>query len=493
MFVRTSSIALPKLFLLHACLWVLLAFIIEGSVRLDVSEGIIGGPAWQLSYLRHPPLSTWLIGLLWYFGPLRYIALYMLGQFSMLLGLVVALRFLTRTNNQNGVWPAAMAFLLSPFSTYIPLQFNHNICVTPFWSLALMSSWFAFERGLLKDWLIFGITIGCGMWAKYAILHLIVPLSILFLFTPTWRSQLLTTKPWLALGIFLIIITPHAADVYMRGSTTINFALRTEDVSIGQRFIFCTEFAINALLYNIVMGFIVGSAIGLKRLKLGLKNIIKWLSSSRFDMFVIVASIGPIILVMIAALFGVRPRILWLTPFSISFVLFWGRVVVLSKEETFPQRSIQIYAIISTLMVLIYICIHFLTSLFSAKMSYPEIDGRALAHLAEKKWTTVSQNHIPYIVSFGDQHGRQAAGSIAFDLPYRVQVLENNSLRDSPWINISDLERRGALIIAPHGLSNDTFVGKSKITDIEIFPLPKIRGPRSISEIKIGIVRPKTQ
>ncbi len=51
------------LILVQGLVWVLLPLIFEGSIRLDVAEGVIGGPEWQLSYFRHPPLSTWLTGL----------------------------------------------------------------------------------------------------------------------------------------------------------------------------------------------------------------------------------------------------------------------------------------------------------------------------------------------------------------------------------------------------------------------------------------------
>ena len=106
--------------------WIVLALLLEGSIRLDVAEGVIGGPEWQISYLRHPPLSTWLTGLTWRFGSWRYVALFALGQLLMLSGLLIIGRLLRRSENAAGFVPAALAFILLPFATYIPLQVNHN-------------------------------------------------------------------------------------------------------------------------------------------------------------------------------------------------------------------------------------------------------------------------------------------------------------------------------------------------------------------------------
>ena len=138
MLIGRMAFSLNAILILHACFWISLALLMEGSIRLDVAEGIIGGPEWQISYLRHPPFSTWLTGLTWRFGSLRYFALFALGQILMLSGLVVIVRLLRKTGNEQGIWPAALAFLLLPFATYIPFQVNHNLGVTPFWALTLL-------------------------------------------------------------------------------------------------------------------------------------------------------------------------------------------------------------------------------------------------------------------------------------------------------------------------------------------------------------------
>ena len=61
--------------------------------------------------------------------------------------------------------------------------------------------------------------------------------------------------------------------------------------------------------------------------------------------------------------------------------------------------------------------------------AYPEMDGPALAALAERYWADHGDGPIPYIVSYDGKVGFQAAGSIVFDLPYRVRALDGRRRR----------------------------------------------------------------
>jgi 4-amino-4-deoxy-L-arabinose transferase-like glycosyltransferase len=215
-----------RLILVQGLVWVLLPLIFEGSIRLDVAEGVIGGPEWQLSYLRHPPLSTWLTGLASMTGPARYAAVYLIGQSLTLAALALVFVFVRQRDGQPAALLALMMGLASPFTTYVPIQVSHNIGVLPFWMLTLITAWAAFEGGGVIAWTSFAVSVALGLWAKYAILLLVGPLAIAFLAVPQWRRQLRTPGPWIALCVGAAVIAPHLNDVLERGATTILFATR---------------------------------------------------------------------------------------------------------------------------------------------------------------------------------------------------------------------------------------------------------------------------
>src|SRR5258706_2714114 len=107
------------LILVQGLVWVLLPLIFEGSIRLDVAEGVIGGPEWQLSYFRHPPLSTWLTGLASMTGSARYAAVYLIGQSLALAALALVFVFVRRFDDRPTALLALMMGLASPFATYV--------------------------------------------------------------------------------------------------------------------------------------------------------------------------------------------------------------------------------------------------------------------------------------------------------------------------------------------------------------------------------------
>jgi hypothetical protein len=111
-----------------------------------------------------------------------------------------------------------------------------------------------------------------------------------------------------------------------------------------------------------------------------------------------------------------------------------------------------------------------------------EMNGPALAALAQKYWAQRHSGKIPFVVSLDAQRGFQAAASIAFDLPYRVETLENGDPEKSPWFDMAALKRKGALVVMtnPQTASNSVFGNPiENIENIEILSRPTLRGALS--------------
>jgi len=405
----------------------------------------------------------------------------------MLSGLLIIGRLLRKSENAAGFVPAALAFILLPFATYIPLQVNHNLGVTPFWALTLLTSWLAFETGQKRYWIGFGLAVGLGVWAKYAIFHLVAPLGLLFFIVPVWRAQLKTSGPWIAALVGLAVVLPHLVDSFAKGASTISFAMRAEGGNLLRRMSYMGEFALDALLYNLIIAGILTVLLGWQALRSGMEKFLNCLPNSRFDLFVATAAVGPILLIILFVPLGIRPRLLWLTPISMSFVLLWGRIAALALERS-TQRNMKFLFPAMVSVGVIYVAVRLVAPLTPASPMYPDIDGLTLAQMAQEKWNQSQSGPIPYIVSFGNQRGRQAAGSIAFDLPYRVRVLENNSTQDSPWINLEDVKRRGALVVSPVQLSDEEQVAGQPIIALQRLERPLRGGGQDRIGLFMGIV-----
>lgn len=478
---------------LQICVWTALAVAFEGSIDADVAEGVVDGPEWRLSYLRHPPLSSWLSGIASTTGPLRYAALFAIALAFGCGAFALVSLFIRRVDGRAGALVALLAGLGSPYATYWPLKFNHNIGVMPFWALVLWTAWGAFEGGSLASWALFGAAVGFGMWAKYAILHLVAPLGVAFLLAPEWRKRLAGPGPWLAATIAVAIFAPQAIDVARNGATTLKWATHTTHAGVGERVGWMALFVFDAALANLPMALIAWIACGGERLKAAIRAMFARATMTRLDLFLHVAVVGPVLLIILAAPFGVRVFYHWLTPVTVGFAAWWGHAAARAGLERLPRRAWLAFAIWAVVVVAGYAGLReawrWQTPLSSG--AYPEMDGPALAALAERYWTEHGQGPIPYIVSYDGKIGFQAAGSIAFDLPYRARVLDGGDTRNAPWIDLADLRRRGALAVAAAPNSNATLDGAPIATrDWTGFARPTLPGVKAAPQIYFGVIAP---
>jgi hypothetical protein len=287
-----------------------------------------------------------------------------------------------------------------------------------------------------------------------------------------------------------VVIAPHLHDVLQRGATTIAFATRRLSVEFVQCIEVATEFLLNCLLAQGIMALIAVAAVGREPLVRAIVASFRSGTASRREFFIHTAAFGPVLVVLIAALFGVRSRFLWITPFILTFAIWWGHIAAFAGAPQTPWRAQATFGVFTVLFAVGYVSVRLLAPLLATRPGYAEMDGPALAHLAEQVWARTQSGHIPYIVSLNNQRGRQAAGSIVFDLPYRVRVLENGSLRDSPWIDVDDLKRTGALVVAPTALKPGTTVQGAAVTDVVVLPRPMKHGMGISVPMTFGIIRP---
>lgn len=464
----------------NVVLWTLLPLLLEASIRLDVAEGVIGGDAWRLSYIRHPPFSTWLVGLASMTGPFRYLAIDLLGQLLAVGALLVVAVFVRRVAGDSAGAMVLVLGLVSPFATYVPIQVSHNIGLMPFWALALAASWFAFERGRIIDWAALGLAVGFGLWAKYAIVQLMVPLAVAFLAVPEWRRRALTAGPWIAACLAAIVILPHAMDVFLQGSTTISFAMRTLPATLLQRVGFVAGVLLNSALLMLPM-VLLGALVAGGPAPLWRNIKAAFASPTRFDIFLHAAAAGPIIVLCIAALLGVRPRFLWLTPISLSFAAWWANAACRGRAAAEVVRpALRPVVALMAAFAAAYVVVRLAGPYLRSEPRYPDLDARVFAQKALAAWQRVEPGTTPgYVVSMGAQRGRQAAGSLRMELAGRPKVLENNSKAFSPWIDEADLRRRGALVVSSMPIDADFKVFDRPVVAVHQDRRPSVRGSGS--------------
>ena len=247
----------------------------------------------------------------------------------------------------------------------------------------------------------------------------------------------------------------------------------------------------NAVILNAIMALICGATFGLRPIWAAVR---KGLSrhASRMDVYLHVAAFGPVLVVIASPLFDARPRALWITPFVLGFALWWTHFTASSGAQLKVWRLRPVTIAGMGLFLAGYMLARLTGPAVTGLAGYPEMDGRALAHLAETAWQTYDKGPIPYLIGLPDQRGRHAVGSIAFDLPYRVATIDDIGRTTPTWVDLEDLTRRGALVVAVGELPKDLQFLSSTVLPVGTFIRPTTRGVTRKRFISFGILPKRT-
>lgn len=476
--VRTVVTLVAAAFLLHALVWILLPSMLEGSIRLDVAEGAIGGQHWRLVYARHPPFTLWLTEIARLAGPLRYQTLYAIAQALALGGLAGAVWVAHQTAGRSAALIAAAMGLLSPYLTISPLELNHNIGVMLFWGLTLATAWGAFSTGRWWAWLLFGLSVAGGLWAKYAILHLVAGLGIAFLIVPAWRRQLLTPGPWIAVLAGGLAIAPQVAALALQDASPLGWAVRTEARGLLHHLTSTLAFTGAAVGAIAPMVLIAAAAVPHPRvLARAAARLLRAGAGDPAGVFVTWAAIGPFLVIALAALlFGVDAKSHWLTPLALSFALWWSVAAARAHAVVGGRRLRLAIVVLACGFAVGYAAIRLLSPVTQTRPAYADFDGPAMAGIAETYWAETGGGPLGAIVTQGVQKGRQLGGSLAFDLGREVNVFEEASAHLSPWTTAGEVRCSGALVVSTVALSADSLGPELPIEEIRVVDRPLVRG-----------------
>jgi hypothetical protein len=199
------------------------------------------------------------------------------------------------------------------------------------------------------------------------------------------------------------------------------------------------------------------------------------------------------VLIILAAPFGVRVFYHWLTPLSVCFAAWWGHAAARAGLQALPRRAWLAFAAWAMVVVVGYVGAREAWRLQSplSTGAYSAMDGPALAALAQTYWAGHGAGRIPYIVTYGGKVAFQAAGSIVFDLPYRVRALDSGDTRNAPWVDVVDLRRRGALVVANGSNPAPTLDGAPvEVRDLTAFVRPTLPGVKTPPSISFGVISP---
>ena len=410
--------------LYHLIIWTIIPYLSNNNLPLDVIEALAWGRDFNLGYIKHPPLSAWIPGVIFkIFGNKDYIY-YLLSQIF----IVASFIFLWKLSSI--FFSKKIEILLSVlliegiiFFSFEGPQFNVNICQIPLWAGSIYFFWKSIKNNKILDWTILGTLSALGFLTKYIFIYLLVSLFLYLIFIFINKKK--TNFNFLyALSIFFLIIMPHLVWLEQNDFTTINYALRRgglNEFNFYNHLLNPLKFLINQIA--ILIPFLLLIYLLIKKIKF--KFVIK---DEKF-IFLLFAFIAPFLLVLLTSLVtGLRIRTMWMIPFYSLIGIFF--IYILKNQIDF--KNLQKFKFVLAVFLILSPTLYSLRSLYlDSRTGY---QGKKIASEVEKEWKKISNKNISN-VGFSEWYG----GNLSYHLNDRPKVflLENDEFYKSTAIIIS--------------------------------------------------------
>ena len=203
------ELVLGLFILVSMVIWTLQCSLFQSVLGIDIYETIVWGERFQWGYSKHPPLSGWLGYFFSWVTGHRDWGLYLAAQLC--IGTGVFFTFLTARQFFDRFRAAAAALLLYFLLYYTPSEMKFctylvEIALAPLAAYLLIR---ALRENRVWQWLLLGIVCGLGILNKYSFGLIMAGFVLVVLTRKEYLRRLASWKPYLAVLVFLAVISPH--------------------------------------------------------------------------------------------------------------------------------------------------------------------------------------------------------------------------------------------------------------------------------------------
>lgn len=313
----------------HVIAWTIGSTWCRGSVTHDTLEGIAWGYQWQLGYDKHPFITAWLVATATKIGGSVGWPVYLLSQ------LAVITTFTAVWQLAKQIFTPTLA-LISVLLLEGILYFNINsinltpdTMQTPFWALLTLCFYQALKQQTLKPWLLTACCAALALMTKYAIVLLLLPMFIVCCSTSEGRKSFRNKNCYIALGVFLLLISPHVFWACKQNLTGIGYIQASISTDNANHIIYPLRYIASQL------GVLAGLLLLAWPLYFAKRD--PQLQTNYFDKcFLIIIGLGPFVSTIILGIISgakIIPR--WSTPYFYLYgilLLLWLRPLIDRKS-----------------------------------------------------------------------------------------------------------------------------------------------------------------
>ena len=427
---------------LHAAVWTALPSLLYPNLPLDLIEALIYGREWQLGYDKLPPLPWWLVEILYQLAGHDF-AYYLLAQVAVVAAFAGVWAMARPLAGTLGALVAVLILDGLHYVNYTAAKFNHDVIQLPFWALAGFAFHRALRGGEIRHWLLLGLTVGISLWAKYFIVVLAVPLALFVLIDRDARKSLATPGPYVAAAAALIVMAPHL--IWLVRNDFLPFAY-AEHRALPSRGLIDhiwhpLQFGLSQLFF-LIPSLLISTPLFYPRRNASEPPVAT--SADAFDLRIVtLLAFGPIAIVLaLSALTGRGTVAMWGYPLW----LFLGVWLVLIARRALDQmrlgRVLLTWAIVFVALVLAFVGNYAVLPRYDHRYRAVFFPGGDLGRELSQRYRAATGRPIVYVIgSMWD------GGNVAHYAPDHPRVLVDGKPERAPWIDLTDLQARGALVV----------------------------------------------
>jgi hypothetical protein len=420
--------------------WTVVPLLVSPNLQLDLVEDLALGKEWQLGYWKHPPLPWWVADLL-FRATGNLASIYLLGP----LATVICLWGVWLLGREIvGPFQALIGTLVLEgihFYNFSAVKFSPDPMQLPFWAFAALFFYRAIVHGRVLDWILSGALLAGAFWSKYAAVALAATFALIVLFDPLARRTWRTGGPFAMMAAFAVVISPNAWWLATTGFLPLHYAdARAKVATRWYHYIaFPLEWTANELFFLLPA--------------IGLLAVLYWRHKrtgapaatprAAFDRRYITAlALGPFaVTTVVALLLGRLPVSMWGYPLwsfaPLAMIAWLGPV-------TAPRR-LAAFALAFAAIFLAWPVVYAGTELFEPlahdREKATQFPGADMAARVTREWREAFGAPLAYVCG-----SEFVANNVAVYSPDRPHVIVHCDPKLSPWIDMADVRRRGAVL-----------------------------------------------
>ena len=167
----------------HLFLWTLVPSISNINLPLDTIEALAWASNLEWGYNKHPPLSAYIVGSIYFLFGANDWAYYLLSQIFVIIAFIYIWK-LSKEFFKNRIFSLLSLVILEGifFFNYTTPEFNVYVCQLPLKALVAYFFWKGINDKKLINWIMTGLFSALGILTHYSFIFLILSLLVFLIF-----------------------------------------------------------------------------------------------------------------------------------------------------------------------------------------------------------------------------------------------------------------------------------------------------------------------